>query len=119
MGSRRGKEGGGGCPFVPDAGCSHIYHYGNKSPPPHVGCLGDGNRAGSSSRHPQRAMGEGAGRERTPLCPHPPATNLLPAPLFWALFAGRDRVSAGNNAGASVPPSAQGAEDRLVPSLVH
>jgi len=31
--------------------------------------------AGSSSRHPQRAMGEGAGRERTPLSRPPPRTS--------------------------------------------
>lgn len=110
---RGGKKGGrGGDPFVPDAGCSHIYHYGNKSPP-HAGCLGDGNRTGNSSRHPQRAMGEGegTGRERTPLCT-PPAPASPPSSGL-CLQAG-----IGFLLGTMPGPRRRGAEDWLVPSLV-
>lgn len=53
-----------------------------KAPPPHAGCLGDGNRTGNLSQHPQRAMGEGegTGRERTPLCT--PPSPCQPSPLL-------------------------------------
>lgn len=117
MGSRRqkGRDWGGGDPFVPDAGCSHIYHYGNKSPPPRRLSRRWQQGPGARPGIPSERWGKGLG-EKGPPCVRPPPSLKPPAsPPFLGFVCQQRSGFCWEQCGRLH----RGAEDRLVPSLAH